>query len=221
MALLPSLLLIACLPGSFGQTDLQKKVFVFPAAANKAMVQVNVSLQQPWTNLTVCLRYSPVQIRPYTLFSYSTKPKRKDLQIIRPNPSQFNLQIGGMTQIIPLWKTSPSGWQHVCVAWNSTTGLVHFWHDGELYPRFVMKKGYEMQPTGSIILGQDDDSWGRREGFVGEMADVNVWPRVLKPDEIQKVKKNDEVANSVVNWGALNYQLHDDISVEQALHQVS
>ncbi|XP_070622471.1 C-reactive protein-like isoform X2 [Erythrolamprus reginae] len=183
------------------------------------MVQVNASVHQPWTNVTVCVRFNPLQFRYYTLFSYSTKPNSKDLLLVIVSPSQCNLQIGGMTQVITLRTPLLSGWQHICVSWNSTTGLVHFWHNGELYPRFVMKKGYQIRPNGTIILGQEGDSWGRREGFVGEIADVNVWSRVLKPDEIHQVKKNDEVPNSVVNWRTMNYTLHGDVVVEEALHQ--
>ncbi|XP_070807461.1 C-reactive protein-like [Pituophis catenifer annectens] len=222
MTLLPSLLLIlACLSGSFGYEDLQKKVFVFPSATKKAIVQVNVSLQDPLTNFTVCLRFNPLQFRPNTLFYYSTKPNSNALKIIKPNPGQFNLQIGGMTQIVTLEKPSYSKWQHICVAWNSTTGLVHFWHNGKLLPRFVMRKGYEISQNGTIFLGHDRDSWGKRECFVGEMADVNLWARVLKPDQINLVMKNDEVPNSLVSWRALNYTVRGDIHVEEALHQAS
>ncbi|XP_058015845.1 C-reactive protein-like [Ahaetulla prasina] len=222
MVLLPSLFLIlACLSGSFGYEDLHKKVFVFPSGNKKAIVQVNASLQDPLTTFTVCLRFNPLQFRPYTLFYYSTKPNGKGFQITKPNPSQFNLQIGGMTQIVALQKASTLEWQHICVAWNSTTGLVHFWYNGELLPRFVMKKGYKLSENGTIFLGHDRDSWGKRECFVGEMADVNLWRQVLKPDKINLVKKKDEVPDSLVSWRALNYTVQGDIHVEEALHQVS
>ncbi|XP_026572229.1 C-reactive protein-like [Pseudonaja textilis] len=222
MVLLPSLLLIfACLSGSFGQEDLDKKVFVFPAANKKAAVELKVSIPDPLTNFTVCMRFSSIQVKPYILFSYSTKPNSKAFQIIKPNPSQINLQIGGMTQIIVPRKFLTSEWQHICVAWNSSTGLVYFWHNGELLPRFVMKPGYQIGQNGTVFLGHNQDSWGKRESFVGEMADVNVWQRVLKPDEINLVKKNNEVPNSLVSWKALNYAIWGDIRVEEALHQVS
>ncbi|XP_032090047.1 C-reactive protein-like [Thamnophis elegans] len=221
MVLLPSLLLIlACLSGSIGDEDLQKKVFVFPSANKKAAVQVNVSLpQRPLTNFTVCLRFNPLQIRPYALFTYSTKTKAKDFQIIKYSPSQFNLVIGGMTQIITPPKASHSVWEHICVAWNSTTGVVHCWHNGELLPRFVMRKGYKMSSNGTVFLGHDRDSWGKKDCFVGEMADVNMWLHVLKPDEIHSVRKNEEVPNPVVSWKALNYTTQG-VRVEEALHEV-
>uniref|UniRef100_A0A8C6X9P1 Pentraxin (PTX) domain-containing protein n=1 Tax=Naja naja TaxID=35670 RepID=A0A8C6X9P1_NAJNA len=201
--------------------DLQKKVFVFPAANKKAAVKLNISFPHPVTNFTVCMRFNPLQIRSYTLFSYSTKPKGKDFQIVKPNPSQVNLQIDGMTQIIVPREVSTSEWQHICMAWNSTTGLVHFWHNGKLFPRFVMKPGYKMHQNGIVFLGHGQDSLGKRESFVGEMADVNLWLRVLKQDEINLVKKNEEVPNSLVSWRALNYTVWGGVRVEEALHQVS
>lgn len=183
-------------------------------------MHLNASFQEPLTNFTVCLRFNPLQVRPYILFCYSAKPSSKGFQIVKHNPSQFNLQIGGMTQIVTV-QPSHSEWQHICLAWNSTTGLVHFWHNGKLLPRFVLRKGYKLSQNGTIFLGHDRDSWGKREAFVGEMADVHMWLRALKPDEVNSVVKNDEVPNSLVNWGALNYTIRGDICVEEALHQVS
>ncbi|KAM3825245.1 C-reactive protein-like [Vipera latastei] len=215
------LLILACLSGSFGQEDLQKKVFVFPAGNKKAAVFLNVSLPQPLTNFTVCLRYAPLQFRPYTLFSYSTKQKSKDFQIVKPNPSSYNLVIGGMSQVVAPLKRSEAEWQHVCVAWNSTTGLVHFWLNGDLLPRFVMRKGYKMGQNGTISLGHELDAWGKRECFLGEMADVNMWPWVLKAEEINLVQKNGDVPHPWLRWRAFNYTATGGACVEEALQRVS
>ncbi|NRL58367.1 hypothetical protein F3A76_24080, partial [Salmonella enterica subsp. enterica serovar Typhi] len=124
-------------------------------------------------------------------------------------------------EIVTLQQPSHSEWQHICVAWNSTTGLVHFWHNGKLFPRFVLGKGYKLSQNGTIFLGHDRDSWGKRESFVGEMADVNMWQRLLHPNEINLILKNDKVPNSLGSWSALNYTVRGDICVEEALHQVS
>ncbi|XP_032090082.1 C-reactive protein-like [Thamnophis elegans] len=164
------------------------------------------------------MRFNPSQILPYTLFSYSTKPNAKDFQIVKPNSIMFHLQIGGMTHTIAPRKPSLWEWQHLCVAWDSTTGLVHFWHNGDLLSRFVMQKGYKISQNGTFLLGHDRDSWGKKDSFVGEMADVNMWPRVLKPDEIHLVRKNDEVPNPLFTWKALNYTPFGGIRVEEALH---
>uniref|UniRef100_A0A8C5S6R8 Pentraxin family member n=1 Tax=Laticauda laticaudata TaxID=8630 RepID=A0A8C5S6R8_LATLA len=219
MVILPSLFLIlACLSGSFGhEEDLQNKVFIFPATNRKAAVKLNISTPHPVTNFTICMRFSCLQAKYYTLFSYSTKPNSRDFQVIKPNPNQFNLQIGGLTQTIMPRRVSISEWQHICVAWNSTTGLVYFWHNGELLPRFTMNPGYKIGPNGTIFLGQSPNSW-RSDSFVGEMADVNMWLRILKLNEIHLVKKNEEVPDSLVSWKALNYTVWGDVRVEEALH---
>ncbi|XP_032090191.1 C-reactive protein-like [Thamnophis elegans] len=203
------------------EKDLEKKAFIFPAGNKKAVVRVDVSLPgHPLTNITVCLRFKPFQARPAILFSYYAKNKGKAFQI-KYHPDHFNLLIGGMMQMIAHRNASPSEWQHICVAWNSTTGLVHCWHNGELLPRFVMRKGYKMSPNGTILLGQERDFSGKKDSFLGEMADVNIWLHVLKPDEIHSVWNNEEVPNSVVSWKALNYTVRGDVLVEEALHQVS
>ncbi|XP_015678947.1 C-reactive protein-like [Protobothrops mucrosquamatus] len=203
------------------KSDLQKKVFIFPAANKKAAVYLNVSFPEPLTNFTVCLRYSPLQFRSYTLLSYSTKHKSKDFQIVKPNSHTYNLIVGGLSQIIGPLKQLDAEWQHVCVAWNSTSGVVHCWLNGERLPRFVMRKGYKMGQNGTLFLGHGLDSWGKKECFLGEMADVNLWLRVLTDEEVNSVKKNDDVPNAWLRWRAFNYTAQGGACVEEALHHVS
>ncbi|KAM6435753.1 serum amyloid P-component-like [Liasis olivaceus] len=210
MVLLPSFLLIlACLSGSFSQEDLQNKVFVFPEPSNTAAVVLNVPLQQPLTNITVCLRYYSLLSRACGIFSYATKSSDNDFLIYKPKANQYSLYIGGsiVTYTVPE-KEKPS-WEHICMSWDSSNGLVGLWLDGQPLPRMGMRKGYAISNVASIILGQDQDSFGGgfdiNQSFVGEIADVNMWPRVLTPDEMQVVWYDGSVSDHLISWRSLNY----------------
>ncbi|XP_070807189.1 serum amyloid P-component-like [Pituophis catenifer annectens] len=218
MVLLPALLLIlTCLSGSFGQEDLQKKVFIFPTATNKAFVSLNASLQHPLTDLTICLRYHSPLFVSFPLFSYATRSKDNDFLIFKPNEKKYSVYLGGDKRDFTVPARLIPAWEHICVSWNTWNGLVHFWHNGNLLPRVGMKKGYRISHEASIILGQEQDTFGGgfdvRQCFIGELTQVNMWPRVLTTDEIRLVMKEDTVPNHLINWRSLRYTVQDYVVV--------
>ncbi|XP_070622472.1 C-reactive protein-like [Erythrolamprus reginae] len=216
--LLPSLLLIhGCLSGSFGQTDLHQKVFVFPTATNKAFVSLNATLPHPLTDLTVCLRYHSPLFASFPLFSYATRSKDNDFLIFKPDDRKYSLYLGGEVRDFVVPPRQVPDWEHICVSWSTWDGLVDFWHNGRLLPRVGMKRGYRIGREASIVLGQEQDTFGGgfdvRQCFVGEMTEVNMWPQVLTTDEIRKVMKRETVSNSLINWRALRFAVKDYVVV--------
>ncbi|XP_020633966.3 C-reactive protein-like [Pogona vitticeps] len=213
MAISPlSLLVLAGLLGSLATEDLQKKVFVFPTASNSAAVFLKAPLQQPLTSFTVCLRYYTLLTRAYGLFSYATRRNSNELLLYKFNPNQYSLYLGGsnVSFDLPEKQGSQSDWEHICVSWDSATGLVELWVDDHLLPRMGMKKGYSINPEASIVLGQDQDSFGGgfdiNQSLVGEISDVYMWDRVLTPDEVNLVWNDLRVDNSLIDWRDLDYE---------------
>ncbi|XP_015678945.1 C-reactive protein-like [Protobothrops mucrosquamatus] len=222
MVLLPSLLLIlACLSGSFGQKDLQNKVFVFPALSDTAAVHIQVSNKQPLTKLTVCLKHYTLLSRAYGLFSYATQSSDNDFLIYKSQANEYSIYVGGLAVNfkVPL-KEKPS-WDHICVSWDSSNGLVQFWLNGEPFPRQSVKKGYSISPEASIVLGQDQDSFGggfeSAQSFVGEMTEVKMWPRVLSLVEIRMVRNNLELHGPLIFWRSVSYTLKNEVFLEDFL----
>ncbi|XP_013914441.1 PREDICTED: serum amyloid P-component-like [Thamnophis sirtalis] len=198
-------------------TDLHKKVFIFPAATNKAFVRLNSTLQHPLTDLTVCLRYHSPLFSSFPLFSYATRSKDNDFLIFKPDDKKYSVYLGGdkLDFTVPV-RTIPA-WEHICVSWNTWDGLVHFWRNGELLPRVGMRKGYRISHEASIILGQEQDEFGGgfdiRQCFMGEMTEVNMWSRVLTTDEIQLVMREEPVPDNLINWRSLHYTAQDYVLV--------
>ncbi|KAL7978220.1 hypothetical protein Chor_014759 [Crotalus horridus] len=222
MVLLPSLLLIlACLSGSFGQQDLRNKVFVFPTSSTTAVVLLHISKQQPLTKLTVCLRHYTLLSRSYGLFSYATQTNSNDFLILKKDANEYSIYVGGSYVNFKVPQKAEPSWDHICVSWDSTNGLVQFWLNGKPFPRRSLKKGYSISQEASIMLGQDQDSFGGgfhiNQSFVGEISDVNMWPFVLGPSMVRVSKSNIDIANPLISWKSLSYTIKNEVFVDDFL----
>uniref|UniRef100_A0A0B8RX63 Pentraxin family member n=1 Tax=Philothamnus irregularis TaxID=1899461 RepID=A0A0B8RX63_9SAUR len=222
MVSFPSLLLtLACLSGSFGYEDLSNKVFAFPAPSSTAAVVLQVSNQQPLTKLTVCLRYYTHLSRQYGLFSYATRSSDNDFLIFKTQSNEYGIYVGGSVVNFKVASKEKPSWDHICVSWDSRNGLVQLWLNGEVLPRQGLKKGYTISPKASIVLGQDQDSFGGdfdvNQSFVGEISDVNLWPWVLSPVQVRLSKNHLAVSGPLINWGSLSYTVKNEVFVEDFL----
>ncbi|XP_067328770.1 C-reactive protein-like [Anolis sagrei] len=223
MKVMLCLLFLVSLVESLAQEDLQKKVFVFPVESDSAAVFLNVSIPQPLTSFTICLKYYSLLTREYSLFSYATKEQFNQILVIKPSQNQYRLWLGPVyvTFILPEKKDSKPGWEHICVSWASATGLVTLWLDGEPLPRMGLQKGYSISPEASIVLGQDQDSFGggfdASQSFVGEMKDLYMWDRVLNTDEVGLVLSDYVFSDYLINWRALNYEIKNYVILEPSL----
>ncbi|XP_026545516.1 C-reactive protein-like [Notechis scutatus] len=210
-ALLSFLLILACLSGSFGQEDLQKKAFIFPAASRNAFVRLNVPLQEPLTSLSVCLRHHCPLVRPYSLFSYATRSSDNDFLIFKDKPDVYSISVGGSDVRFKIPRQEIPRWEHICVSWDSKNGLINFWLNGVLLPRLGTKKGHKINHQASIILGQDQDTFGGgfdiNQSFMGDMSDVHMWPQVLTTEDVRLLMKDDTVPNPLASWNSFNYTI--------------
>ncbi|XP_013930089.1 PREDICTED: serum amyloid P-component-like [Thamnophis sirtalis] len=213
--LLSFLLILACLSGSFGHEDLRNKVFAFPAPSATSAVVLPISNQQPLTKLTVCLSYYTLLTRPYGLFSYATRSVDNDFLIYKSQPNEYAIHVGGGVVNFKVAQKEKPSWEHICVSWDSSNGLVQFWLNGVPLPRQGLKKGYSINPEGSVLLGQDQDNFGGgfdiNQSFVGEISDVNLWPRMLSPVEVGLSDKNFMLPSPLINWRSLSYTIKNEV----------
>ncbi|XP_053225825.1 C-reactive protein-like [Podarcis raffonei] len=221
------LLILAGLLGSLAQEDLQRKVFLFPQPTNTAHVVVKARLERPLSSFTVCMRLYTDVARAQTLFSYATEAEPNDIAVDRLSHSQYRLYIGGDAVKLNIAERAAPlpAWEHICLAWDSASGVVQFWLDGNPLPRKAVKPGYAIAPQASIILGQDQDAMGSgfdlMQSFVGELTDVYMWERVLSPQEMCRLGDKRIPANSVINWGSLAYKIKGNVFLTHTLLPVS
>ncbi|XP_053552099.1 C-reactive protein [Bombina bombina] len=221
------LLAITLFAGTLAQQDLGGKVFLFPKATSTAYVTLHPTLTEPLTKLTTCLRSYTELNRHHSLLSLAVQGAGKDNTfLIFPQPPNFcSIHVGNEDNRI---KTNPDtlDWKHTCVTWDSDTGVIQLWINGKLYPRRVSKKGFSINTQTSIILGQEQDSFGGgfdiNQSFVGEITDVHMWDYVLEPLDIQKYFLNAKDTNgNVISWNALQYDIKGDVIVQPKIESLS
>ncbi|KAJ6657048.1 hypothetical protein lerEdw1_003049 [Lerista edwardsae] len=217
------LLVLVCMLGALAQEDLKGKAFIFPTSSNTSHVLVRARPRQPLTSFTVCLRVYTDMSHPGTFFSYATSATDNDIVLFQPKSSIYHLYVGNeFIDFFFLEKMdSRPRWEHICMSWESATGLVEFWLDGVRWPRYGMMKGYSVSAEASIVLGQDQDVTGGgfelSQSYVGELTDVYMWDRVLSPKEVRHVQNGTVVSDSLINWRAFNCDIRDYVIVKPAL----
>ncbi|XP_069805736.1 jeltraxin-like [Dendropsophus ebraccatus] len=173
--------------GCFSQEG--RNIILFPRQSATDHVILKPIVEKQWEQLTVCLRSYTEISRVHSLFSIAMPGTGKDntFLIYQEPPNYCSIYIN-QEQI--RFRVDPEvlDWKHTCVTWDSSTGLVQLWINGKRYPRRVTTTRSPIGPQMSIILGQEQDSFGgnfdAEQSFVGEMCDVNMWDYVLPPEKI-------------------------------------
>ncbi|XP_018781442.1 serum amyloid P-component-like isoform X2 [Serinus canaria] len=208
------LLILTALLGPTALQDLSSSVFVFPRESQNAHVQVTTKLEKPLNNFTVCLKSYTDLTRPYSLFSYATRKQSNEILLFKPKPGQYDLNVGN--QVLSF--TVPEilgGAQHVCVSWESSTGIVSFWFNGNPWPRKGLQKGYTVGVPASILLGQDQDSFGggfdAKQSFVGEISSVYMWDTGISSGEVVSAMYDTPVQTPIFGWKNFPYKIVGEV----------
>ncbi|KAM8920908.1 C-reactive protein-like [Pelodytes ibericus] len=206
---------------SLAKQDLSGKVFIFPKETVTSYVYMQPEMSKPLNKLTVCLNSYTELNREHSLFSLAItgQGKANTFLIISRPPNLCSVYINKDEIRLKIDK-EVLDWKQTCVSWDSDTGIIQLWVNGKLYPRKVSNKGFTIPVSTSIMLGQEQDTFGGgfnvRQSFVGEISDVNMWDYVLTPEDIQKVLESEKTGN-VINWASLKYDSKGDVLVQPKL----
>ncbi|KAK2084499.1 hypothetical protein P7K49_037532 [Saguinus oedipus] len=206
---------------AFGQTDMSTKAFVFPKESDNSYVSLKAQSTKPLKAFTVCLHvYTELSLtRGYSIFSYATKKQSNEILIFWSKDRGYTLTVGGPEVLFETSEvTAPV---HICTSWESASGIVEFWLDGKPRVRKSLQKGYTVGTEASIILGQEQDSFGggfeTNQSLVGDIGDVNMWDFVLSPDQINTVYAGGIFSPNVLDWRALKYEVHGEVYTKPQL----
>ncbi|XP_073480051.1 uncharacterized protein [Aquarana catesbeiana] len=210
------LVLLLVVPASLAQEDLEGKMFVFPKETNTAHVTLRPTITEPLQKVSICLRtYSKLSHR-YPLFSLSTPTYRNAFLIRFQAPTTYTVYIN-RGSIVFKRDSKPLDWSHICVAWDSKTGVVQLWANGKNSTKGYIRGQSSIAVKSSIILGQEQDAFGggvnASQSLVGEISDVHMWDYVLTPEDIQNVISGDHHGN-VINWKSLLYEMKGDVLLQ-------
>lgn len=199
---------------------MQKKAFVFPIESDKSFVTLFAQVQEPLQAFTVCLRVYTALTRPYSLFSYATRTQSNEILLFKERSGVYSVSVGGSDAY---FKTPEKSYApvHLCISWESSSGIVELWVDGRPMVRTSLKKGYTVGAEASIILGQEQDSFAgnfdTNQSLVGDIGEVNMWDFVLSPVEINSVYNGQAFSANVLNWQGLKYEAQGEVFVKTQL----
>ncbi|KAM8870588.1 C-reactive protein-like [Spinachia spinachia] len=198
--------------------DLSGKMFTFPKETATALVNLTASVQRLGA-VTVCQRSFTDLKRDHVLFSLATFKTANDFLIFWDETNkEMEPHIKNLKTEFRGWDYKLNMWHSICTTWDSQSGLVQMWFDGQP----SIRKFITSTPiTGStiIILGQEQDYYGAgfdmKQSFVGMISDVHMWDHTLSPCEIHKyVDGLNFTPGNVLNWGALEFQIAGKVILE-------
>lgn len=86
-------------------------------------------------------------------------------------------------------------WHHICVSWESASGLWTLYKDGDVKREVEnFQKGYSIKDRGTLVLGQEQDSVGGGfetvQSFQGMLSNVNIWDRAFTSTKVKEMSKS-------------------------------
>eukprot|EP00061_Rhincodon_typus_P016319 g44472.t1 len=168
------------------------KSLVFSTQTDSTYVKLLPTEFSQLSAFTLCLRAASEAKRGYSFFSYATATKDNELLLWHNENTKLSLRLDTDLFDFDLPEMDAQ-LKHICVTWDSLTGLTTFWINGIRSLRKVGHKGEVVHGGGTIILGQEQDQEGggfdSQQSFVGELADVNMWDHVLSPRDIKALSR--------------------------------
>jgi len=123
------------------------------------------------------------------IISYASSASDNDFIVIQKY-DHLALVTSGGTEIVLDADIFDNMWHHIAVTWDSVTGYVNLYKDGEHeYRAYNFQKGYSITDGGTLVIGQEQDSVGggfdADQAFTGALDDVAVFSKVLTPEEVK------------------------------------
>ncbi|XP_053288173.1 mucosal pentraxin [Pleuronectes platessa] len=200
--------------------DMSGRMFLFPEQTNTARVKLNIT-QQDLSEVTLCHRSFTDLKRDHALFSLATSSNSNGFLIFwdETNKEMDSFIIDKKVEY-GRFDYRPNMWHSICTTWGSESGLVQMWFDGIPSIRRSTSSGSSIQGPMMIILGQEQDSHGggfdSKQSFVGMISDVHMWDFILSSCEIQNyVDEPQFTPGNVINWNALDFQIVNNVLIEQ------
>ncbi|XP_027013563.2 pentraxin fusion protein-like isoform X2 [Tachysurus fulvidraco] len=197
---------------------LSGKVLLFPYETDFSFVRLSPQKPLSLSAFTLCLRIATElqDERQIILFAYRTN-STDELNVWREKDGRISFYLGGdgaLFRVTPL----SSFRTHVCLTWDSITGLAAFHVDGRRSTRQIYRPGHKIHPHGTALLGQDPDKhlgdFEVTQSFVGEITDVNMWDYVLSRMQINTLYNNLKhrvPRGNVFDWNTVEYEIHGNV----------
>ncbi|KAK5644039.1 hypothetical protein RI129_007884 [Pyrocoelia pectoralis] len=111
-------------------------------------------------------------------------------------------------------------WHFICVTWKSIGGSYKIYVDGKLVENGEgLANNTYIQGGGKMVVGQEQDILGGKfsqsESFLGEIAYLDMWGRVLSDIEILDYMNNceDSSFGDIYSWAEIKDFIHGEVEV--------
>ncbi|XP_067233409.1 C-reactive protein-like [Chanodichthys erythropterus] len=219
-----SFLCLLSLTAAAAEVGLDGKVLLFPTKTDTSYVKLTPEKPLSLTAFTLCMRVATELQgeREIILFAYCTT-NDDELNMWREKDGRVSFYIQS-TNDAAFFRLPPlSTFQtHLCVTWDSATGLSAMWVNGERSLFQLYRKGHSVRPGGTVLLGQDCDKYvggfDAEQSFVGEITDVKMWNYVLPGSQIKAVYSNQEPyvpKGNVFDWNTIKYETRGNVIVAE------
>ncbi len=167
------------------------------------------------------MRFHSSLTRGQTLFSLAIPSEDNAFLLYKPSVGVYRLHVKGTALDINGLPDNLDEWNSVCWTWDSTYGLTTLWVNGKRSARKILQRGGTLTGVPSIILGQEQDSYGggfdQSQSFVGDITDVHLWDSIISPCEIRfYMEGNNLTPGNLLNWKNLQYSTTGTVYVEKS-----
>ncbi|XP_036408601.1 C-reactive protein-like [Megalops cyprinoides] len=218
------LVLLVLLAGCYSQPEDQTgRVFIFPRRSAVDYVRLTPSLNSTVNALkaiTICQRFLSSDKDGQTLFSVATKCHHNS-PLLYKYADRYEVYMRVTKDPLTFWglPNNLNEWHSYCFTWESNTGLVQLWVNGVNSAKQMGYKGGSIEAAPSMILGQDQDSYGggfaKKNAFVGHVTDVHVWDKVISDCDIRDFTEGSSFKpGNVINWHRLEFTMGGEVVLE-------
>ncbi|XP_032089973.1 C-reactive protein-like [Thamnophis elegans] len=214
------LLLLACFTEAVPSKNMEDQVFLFPKRSARSYVLLNPSQNKEMERLTICLSFYSEMTQDFSLFSAASRDHHNEILLFKV-PNGYEVILGDQAVTFKVSEKRSGGQaEDLCLAWDSSTGVVQLWLNRIPLPRKVAAQGYRIKKDLIIMLGQDQDSYGGsldpNQAFEGELGEVYLWDTLLSADQIRSFQRR-ENSIPLLDWLDLSYKIHGDVMAVPSL----
>nr|XP_046166841.1 pentraxin fusion protein-like [Oncorhynchus gorbuscha] len=196
-----------------------RRSLVFPMETDNSYVELVPQKDLDMGAFTLCMRVATELAkgnREIILFAYRTL-YYDELNVWREADGRYGLYLSGDGVFfhLPEFNTFQT---HLCLTWDSKSGMAAFHVDGKRSIRKVYKPGHKVQNGGKVILGQDPDSFLKdfdsKQSFIGEITDVNMWDYVLSDAMIETLHVGKRMSRgNIFDWETIELIVNGNVKV--------
>ncbi|XP_051900819.1 C-reactive protein-like [Pristis pectinata] len=196
-----------------GPSGLLLKSLLFPENSDNGYVIIQPKKPMKLSAWTLCMKLLTDSQSTMSIFSYATTAHQNQILVEMANDRlKVHLADQRVDYRVPVGLV---GWTPVCVTWDSATGRTVVWVNGTRTMNKISSQGKGVVAEGSVILGQDQDTVGggfdKKQRYVGELTDVNMWDTVLQPCEMPVRSHN--ARGNVIDWTTVQYEIKGNVII--------